>query len=113
LRFDAISDFPFSELATRRRVGDSANSGLLSPAMLHPAPLRRFIWVVIAGSLIGGLYGNVEHAAPVVGALVGGSIGAVLFALERFVRALAGDAPVANSNSGILRPETFYRTRRE
>jgi hypothetical protein len=53
--------------------------------MLHPAPLRRFIWIVIAGVLIGGLYGDVHHGAPGVGAMVGGSIGAALFSLERFV----------------------------
>jgi adenylate cyclase len=53
--------------------------------MLHPAPIRRFIWIVIAGSLIGALYGKVEYAAPVIGALVGGSIGTALFLLERFV----------------------------
>jgi hypothetical protein len=44
--------------------------------MLHPAPLRRFIWIVIAGVFIGGLYGDVHHGAPGVGAMVGGSIGA-------------------------------------
>jgi hypothetical protein len=53
--------------------------------MLHPAPLRRFIWIVIAGVLIGALYGDVHHGAPGVGAMVGGSIGAALFSLERFV----------------------------
>src|SRR5580692_1582455 len=53
--------------------------------MLHPAPLRRFIWIVIAGVFIGGLYGDVHHGAPGVGAMVGGSIGAALFSLERFV----------------------------
>src|SRR5580704_19142423 len=53
--------------------------------MLHPAPLRRFLWIAIAGSAIGALYGHVQHAAPGVGALVGGSVGAALFALERFV----------------------------
>ncbi len=53
--------------------------------MLHPAPLRRFISIVIAGVLIGALYGDVHHGAPGIGATVGGSIGAALFALERFV----------------------------
>src|SRR5580693_8583921 len=53
--------------------------------MLHPDPLRRFIWIVIAGVLIGALYGDVHHGAPGVGAMVGGSIGAALFSLERFV----------------------------
>jgi adenylate cyclase len=53
--------------------------------MLHPAPLRRFISIVIAGVLIGALYGDVHHGTPGIGATVGGSIGAALFALERFV----------------------------
>ncbi len=53
--------------------------------MLHPAPLRRFFWIVVVGVLIGALYGDVQHGTAAVGAVVGGSIGAALFALERFV----------------------------
>ncbi len=53
--------------------------------MLHPAPLRRFFWIVVIGVLIGALYGDVQHGTAAVGAVVGGSIGAALFALERFV----------------------------
>ena len=53
--------------------------------MLHPAPLRRFLWIVLAGVLIGALYGDLHHGAPGAGAIVGGSIGAALFSLDRFV----------------------------
>jgi adenylate cyclase len=53
--------------------------------MLHPSPLRRFIWIVVVGALIGALYSDVQHGTATVGAVVGGSIGAALFTLERFV----------------------------
>ena len=53
--------------------------------MLHPSPLRRFIWIVVVGALIGALYSDVQYGAAPVGAVVGGSTGAALFALERFV----------------------------
>ena len=53
--------------------------------MLHPAPLRRFLWIVMAGSLIAGLYVDLHHGTPGTGAVVGGSMGAALFSLERFV----------------------------
>ena len=53
--------------------------------MLHSPPLRRFIWIVIAALPIGALYGNFQYRSPGVGALVGGSVGAALFALDRFV----------------------------
>jgi len=47
--------------------------------------LRRFLWLVFSGCLIGALYAYVGNGAPAVGALIGGSIGAALFLLERFV----------------------------
>ncbi len=53
--------------------------------MLHPSPLRRFIWIVVVAVLIGALYSDVQYGAAPVGALVGGSMGAAFFALERFV----------------------------
>jgi len=53
--------------------------------MLHPFPLRRFIWIVFVAALIGVLYGDLHHGAPVVGAIVAGSLGAALFSLDRFV----------------------------
>ncbi len=53
--------------------------------MLHSPPLRRFIWIVIAALPIGALYGNFQYGSPGVGALVGGSVGAALFALDQFV----------------------------
>ena len=53
--------------------------------MLHPAPLRRFVWIVLVAALIGVLYGDLHHGAPGVGAIVAGSIGAALFSLDRFV----------------------------
>ena len=53
--------------------------------MRHPSPLRRFLWIVTSGIVIGALYGGVQRGAPGVGALVGGSTGAAIFSLERFV----------------------------
>jgi adenylate cyclase len=53
--------------------------------MLHPSPLRRFIWIVVVAVLIGALYSDVQHGAAPVGALIGGLMGAAFFALERFV----------------------------
>ena len=53
--------------------------------MPHPSPLRRFIWIVVVGVLIGALYSDVQHGTAPIGALVGGSMGAAFFALERFV----------------------------
>jgi adenylate cyclase len=53
--------------------------------MLHPSPLRRFVWIVVGGVLIGALYGSIQHGTASVGALAGGSMGAASFALERFV----------------------------
>jgi adenylate cyclase len=53
--------------------------------MLNPAPLRRFLWIVVAAILIGGLYADLHHGTPGTGAVVGGSMGGALFSLERFV----------------------------
>ena len=52
--------------------------------MLHPSPLRRFIWIVVVAILIGAVYSDVQHGTAPIGALVGGSMGAAFFALERF-----------------------------
>ena len=68
--------------------------------MLHPAPLRRFIWIAIAGILIGALYGDVHHGTPGVGAMVGGSMGPALFSLERFV--------LRRNAGGLLRPAAVF-----
>ena len=46
---------------------------------------RRFLWLVFSGCLIAALYAYVRNGAPAVAALIGGSIGASLFVLERFV----------------------------
>jgi hypothetical protein len=65
--------------------------------MLHPFPLRRFIWIVVAGILTGALYAGVQYGTPMPGAVAGGSIAATLFALERFVlRRNAGGLLVAD-----------------
>src|SRR5271165_6767262 len=62
--------------------------------MLHPAPLRRFLWIVIAAFLIGGLYADLQYGTPGTGAMVGGSMDAALFSLDRFVlRRNAGGLP--------------------
>jgi adenylate cyclase len=53
--------------------------------MLHPSPLRRFIWIVVVGVLFGAFYSDVQHGTAPIGALVGGSMGAAFFVLERFV----------------------------
>jgi adenylate cyclase len=53
--------------------------------MPHPSPLRRFVWIVVIGVLIGALYSDVHHGTAPIGALVGGTMGAAFFALERFV----------------------------
>ncbi|MFY9970779.1 MAG: adenylate/guanylate cyclase domain-containing protein [Roseiarcus sp.] len=53
--------------------------------MLHPSPLRRPIWIVVIGALIGVLYGDLHHGTPIIGGCVGGAMGAAFFSLERFV----------------------------
>jgi adenylate cyclase len=53
--------------------------------MLRQFPLRRFIWIVAAGILVGAIYGGVQYRSPILSALAGGEISAALFGLERFV----------------------------
>jgi adenylate cyclase len=53
--------------------------------VLRPSLLRRFLWIVVASALISAFYGSTQHGTAPVGALVGGSMGAAFFALERFV----------------------------
>ncbi len=51
--------------------------------MAHPSLVRRFVWLVVAGVLIGGLYSELRHGTPATGAAVGASMAASLFALQR------------------------------
>src|SRR6202041_1512392 len=60
-------------------------SGRCSRPMQSPFPLRRFLWIVFAGALLGAIYTYFQHGASAIGALVGSSMGAAMFALERFV----------------------------
>ena len=53
--------------------------------MPHPFPLRRFLWIVLVSALVGALYGDLRYGVPGAGAIVGGSMGAALFSLDRFV----------------------------
>ncbi len=53
--------------------------------MIPHAPLRRILFVTISGCLLGGLLLYFEHGMFVVGAFMGGSIGAALISLEIFV----------------------------
>jgi adenylate cyclase len=53
--------------------------------MLHPSPLRRLVWIVVVGALIGALYGDLHHGTPIIGGCVGSAMGAAFFSLERFV----------------------------
>ena len=53
--------------------------------MIPHAPLRRVFFVTISSALLGGLLFYFEHSMFVVGAFVGGSIGAALTSLETFV----------------------------
>ena len=53
--------------------------------MLPHAPLRRVLFVTLSGVLVVGLFTYVEHGVFVVGALVGGLVGATLISLETFV----------------------------
>jgi len=53
--------------------------------MQPPTRPRRFLWILLSGGLIGTLYSGLRHGAPVVGALVGASISAAIYCLERFV----------------------------
>ena len=53
--------------------------------MQSPFPLRRFLYVICAGTLIGALYAYFQHAPPAVGAAIGGSMAIAIFSLERFV----------------------------
>ena len=53
--------------------------------MMPHAPLRRVLFVTISGCLLGGLLLYFEHGMFVVGAFMGGSIGADLISLEIFI----------------------------
>ena len=53
--------------------------------MPHPFPLRRFIWIVFVSVLVGALYSDLRYGMPGAGAIIGGSMGAALFSLDRFV----------------------------
>jgi adenylate cyclase len=53
--------------------------------MQSPFPLRRFLWILFAGALVGAIYAQFQHGAPAIGALFGSTMGAAVFALERFV----------------------------
>jgi adenylate cyclase len=53
--------------------------------MIPHTPLRRIFLVTISGVLLVALLTYVEHGAFVVGALIGGSIGATLTSIEIFV----------------------------
>jgi len=66
--------------------------------MLRHFPLRRFIWIVVAGILVGALYG-IQYGTPISSALAGGEISASLFALEHFV--------LRRNTGGIFRPLPF------
>ena len=50
--------------------------------MPHRFPLRRFIWIVVAGILTGTLYGGIQYGTPMSGAAAGGQISAVYLALS-------------------------------
>jgi adenylate cyclase len=64
--------------------GARTKGGLLS-LMLPHAPLRRVLFVTLGSVLVAGLLTYVEYGVFVVGALVGGLIGATLISLETFV----------------------------
>ena len=68
--------------------------------MSSPFPLRRFLWIVFAGALLGAIYTYFQHGAPAIGALVGSSIGAAIFALERFV--------LRRNSGAVLRRLPFF-----
>ena len=54
--------------------------------MLHPFPLRGLLWrVIVAGVLIGALYSGSRYGSPKIGAVVGASMAAGYYGLERFV----------------------------
>src|ERR1700687_1450114 len=77
--------------------------------MLQPFPLRRFIWIVVAGILTGALYAGVQFGTRMPGAVAGGSIAATRVALERFVlRRNAGGLLVADPplQGSLFQPET-------
>ena len=67
--------------------------------MPHRFPLRRFIWIVVAGILIGTFYGGVQYGTPISGATAGGQISAALFLLELYV--------LRRNAGGIFRPLPF------
>ena len=48
-------------------------------------PASPLISIVLTGALIGVLYGDLHHGAPIIGGCVGGAMGASFFSLERFV----------------------------
>ena len=59
----------------RWTLSGDAKVGIWSPMIPH-APLRRILFVTISGCLLGGLLLYFEHGMFVVGAFMGGSIGA-------------------------------------
>jgi adenylate cyclase len=72
--------------------------------MQSPFPLRRFLWILFAGALLGAVYTHSQHGgfpvAAAVGAAVGSSIALAIFALERFV--------LRRNSGAVLRRLPFF-----
>ena len=51
--------------------------------MPHPFLLRRFIWIVFVSVALPS--SDLRYGLPGAGAIIGGSMGAALFSLDRFV----------------------------
>jgi len=80
--------------------GRSTRVGLLSRAMRREPILRSLLWrVVVVGLLIGAFYAGIRYGSPATGGMVGASMAAGFFALERFV--------LRRNAGGLIRPLPF------
>jgi adenylate cyclase len=78
----------------------STRVGPSSQRMRREPILRSLLWrVLIAGLLIGALYGGIRYGSPAIGGTVGALMATGFFALERFV--------LRRNAGGLIRPLPF------
>jgi adenylate cyclase len=67
--------------------------------MQHQSILRPLLWRIVAGLLIGALYGGARSGAPETGGLIGALMAPSFYSLERFV--------LRRNAGGLIRPLPF------
>jgi adenylate cyclase len=67
--------------------------------MWRQSNLRRFLWPLVAGFLIGAIYGGARYGTPATGGVIGAMMAAGFFSLERFV--------LRRNSGAFIRPLPF------